>query len=163
MMPSSPTDPGPFQKYLFSGACYVQLGRCYAEYLDLTARSGDAAGYSGLCDRLAGIWEDAFLCQLANASTLPGNPLTALNPELDESIRAHMDAVRATGLAGMTTLLEELKAPEDGPVDFPTFFQNWLAACDAAYAELVRSPAFAQIIGLVTNACIDLVSAGTPD
>ena len=138
----------------------MQLGQSYGDYLDLNSHAGEEAMFSALCDRLSGIWVDAFFRQLTTAALLPGNPLAALNPEIDQSIRAQMDEVRTIGHASMTELLQELTDEASGPADFPRFFQAWVTACDKAYAQLVRSPLFSRLLAQITNACIELASAG---
>ena len=156
-MPQPASDPGPFQKYLFSGASYVQVGECYLAYLKWFSSPQDEVLYGELQHRMVATWDDAFFRQMATASILPGNPWSALSPGFERSILEFADEVKLAGARGMDRLLSELLDGRDEPLDLHSFFQAWATACDSVYGQLVRSPAFSKLLGQVTNACIDRV------
>lgn len=155
-----PTEPGPFQKYLFSGACYVSIGQCYARFVELLERDAAPAAMAELHPRLVEIWQEAFGQQMALAGGLLENPLAGRQPGLDRAMRGFQEEVLAQGREAMESFLETLAGHREHVPDFPEFFQAWAEACDLAYGNLVRSDPFTEMIGLVVNGCIDLAAAG---
>ncbi len=160
-MSLSPTDPGPFQKYLFSGACYIQVGQCYAALLALPLARYDRSVLESLRDNLTAVWQEGFNRQVAAAGTLPGGPWSMLDGELGEEMGALTAEVRAAGTEAMTRLLDEFVDDTGVLPDFPGFFDAWARACDGAYARVVRSDPFADLLGRMVNGCIDWVAAGS--
>ncbi len=158
--PLNPTDPGPFQKYLFSAACYVQVGECYRELLENWGRMNQAAESAGLQDQLTAIWQEAFERQLA----LGGAVLQHLGVDeagnINASIRAVQNQASHAGMEAMQHLVHSLGAGQENPPDFAAFFHSWAVACDKAYADLVRTEDFAKIFALGVNACIERGSPG---
>lgn len=159
-MTSHPTEPGPFQKYLFSGACYVSIGQCYARLVELLERDAVPADLAELQSRLVAVWLEAFDRQMALAGGLLEDPRVSRQPGLEEAVRVFREQVLDTGGEAMDTFLRTLAADRGSIPAFPEFFRSWAEACDGAYDRLVRSAAFAEIIGLVANVCIDLAVEG---
>ncbi len=155
-----PTEPGPFQKYLFSGACYVSIGQCYACYVELLERDVASSAMAELHPRLVEVWQEAFGRQMALAGGLLENPLVSRQPGLDLAMREFRGEMLAQGREAMESFIETLAGNRDHIPDFPEFFQAWAEACDLAYGNLVRSAPFAEMIGLVVNGCIDLAVPG---
>ena len=155
-----PTEPGPFQKYLFSGACYVSIGQCYARLVELLEQDAGPSALAELQPRLVEIWQEAFERQMALAGGLLDNPWVGRQPGLDRAVRGFHGEMLAEGGAAMESFLGTLAGDRNHIPDFPEFFQAWAEACDLAYGNLVRSAPFSEIVGLVVNGCIDLAVPG---
>lgn len=155
-----PTEPGPFQKYLFSAACYVQVGRCYAALLENWPEAVREGGDRDLQRQLAAAWQEAFERQAVMAGGLLDNLRPQGLPAINEDLDSFREQVREAGDVAMQSLLRQLSQdPLDAP-DFITFFRAWAIACDRAYGELVRSDAFAGILGGMINGFVAMVAAG---
>ena len=149
-----PTDPGPFQKYLFSAACYVQVGQCYAEMLknwDLIRRTTES---EQLRDHLTAIWQEALERHLAIGGALIAASDNRQEGVFDANMQAIREQAEATGREAMQVLIHALSQEQEVAPDFVSFFRAWAGACETAYAELIRSEAFALFLAEMINSAI---------
>jgi len=142
--------PSAFSKYLFSGACYVQLGQLYAMVCELGGQQ-EKLNNPELMQQFSHSWRNYVKQQ-------PGFVFADfLGTDLAE------DAVRETTLAGdqreldktlleaFDEFVEALKETEGDGMDFGTFFDIWCVVCDRAYEKLVRTESFSQGLGYAMN------------
>lgn len=160
MTATQPTDPGPFQKYLFSAACYVQVGQCYTELLDNWDRLMRGSAPDDLVQRLAAAWREAFERQMVIAGGLTRLLPADEQAAFDRDVLAFREQADSAGLDAMAEMLDNLPGRDEAPPDFVAFFRTWAIACDGVYAGLVRSEPFAALLGRVVNGCIALHAGG---
>ncbi len=156
-----PAEPGPFQKYLFSGACYVSLGECYTRLVELQGRPAVWSEHTELQTRLTDLWQQIFGQHLAVAGTIGGVPPLAALSGLDAEIQAWQAQAFSRVGASMQSLVEMFLSDPQRPPDFPSFFQAWITACDRDWQHLVHTETFSQIIGRVVNDGLLPATAGT--
>ena len=150
--------PSAFSKYLFSGACYVQLGELYAKVREL---GGDPQTLADpeLLNQFSGIWRDyvsqqpGFVFADFLETGLPQDPdrdhaFSGFQRELKQAINQAFD-----------DFVDALSEVEDDQVDFSTFFDIWCMACDRAYAKLVRTESFSLALGYAMNFLLSYMPA----
>ena len=151
---ANPTDPGPFQKYLFSAASYVQVGECYRgmlEHWDLIRQTAESAK---LQEQLTAVWQEAFERQMALGTALIQSADEAGMTQLAGNLQAIQAQARQVGQEVMHDLIRALGQGQEDAPDFDAFFHAWASACDRAYAELMRTEVFALILAQIINSGI---------
>ena len=150
----NPTDPGPFQKYLFSGACYVQIGQCYA-LVKQAAGNRKIADQAQLTSNLEEIWRSYVGQQFGAFSSLENSAETSdgLNQSW-QSVRDFNREIERLGSEAIENLLSSLQQIDADQLDLQQFFLAWAKSCDQAYSTLVKSDVFAKTIGDVINAML---------
>ena len=154
-----PTDPGPFQKYLFSGACYVQIGQCYA-LVKQAAKQGNVADQAQLRSNLKDIWHSYVGQQFGTLSSLDNNFETSdwLN-QSRQSVMEFNREIERLGSEAIENLLHSLQELDADRLDLQQFFLAWAGSCDQAYNTLVKSDVFAKTIGNVVNTALRVAKA----
>lgn len=148
---ADPTEPGPFQKYLFSGACYVQIGNCYKSIRMMLDNDENIEHSELLIKDLSAIW-NGFLTQQpgpAHANFL--NYLDQQTAPQWKELNALYKEIAAAGSTVTRDFLSSLNKIKADEVDLPQFFIQWASSCDAAYDKLVRSETFSRAMGQFIN------------
>lgn len=147
-----PTDPGPFQKYLFSGACYVQIGQCYASIKQAISEHANLADQEQLRLNLEDIWRTFVGQQFGTFSSLESAADTSHRQSQPlQSVRDFHRDIERLGSEATHDLLSTLQHLDAGQLDLQQFFLAWAKSCDQAYGVLVKSDVFAKAIGDVVN------------
>lgn len=151
---SGPTDPGPFQKYLFSGACYVQVGECYRLLQEILDNSGVPSTNQELQARLAALWHDQALRQSAMMALMPaGNsPLSVLKPGMGLPVEI-LDALTSMGQQATRDMVKQFD-PGGRTTELPdidVFFDLWVKSCSQTYQAFAGSAQFSRALGEAVN------------
>ncbi len=147
-----PTDVGPFQKYLFSGACYVQIGQCYALVKQAVEQGKNFSDNEQLRSRLAAVWQSYVVQQSgAMSSAYAGFDVPDSGGQQWHWVHKLHQEVQQAGIEAMEQLLPVLEQMDSEHLDLQQFFVSWAGACDQAYNRLIRSDAFARAMGEVVN------------
>ena len=147
----NPTDPGPFQKYLFSGACYIKIGQCYSLIKQAIEQGQVLTDNGELEEQLIKLWTDYLLQQ-----TVMAKGPWPTSSQADEiglaSTLNNLDAViRQAGSDAVKELIGQLNKMEAGKHDLNSFFIHWASVCDKAYARMVRTEVFSLALGATIN------------
>ena len=145
------TQPGPFQKYLFSGACYVQLGKCY-QLLDQFFDKGESAtSISELQSELGELW----------LTYLRQHPSFVLVEYIQKenftdkdnlgSLISFYEAIQKMGVGIADQFINSISQSNLQDLDVPGFFKLWARACESGYEQLIRSDECAEAIGFFAN------------
>ena len=166
--PIDSTQPGPFQKYLFSGACYVQIGECYKTVKQLLSEGKRVSGDKELTAKLQSIWR-GFVTQQPGEAFTPF--FTSASQDIGRSNKAHENLYRHIQQAALLITEDFLNAIDNDhldQIDVKQFFIRWASACDRAYQEIVLSEDFSLVFGELINAAIsvhhvpDVTESSTP-
>ncbi len=154
-MRNSPTESGPFQKYLFSSDCYVRLGEYYARLVTLRQPNTASSKQESVQRQFAGIWQEIFDHNLAFTNLLRQSPWASQHAALGQVIHQYEEQVRVLGEQSVQLLVEQVMTESYPIPNFPIFFDAWVEHCDNAWNRLVRTESFAEMIGQIANGCID--------
>ncbi len=153
--PLDSTEPGPFQKYLFSGACYVQIGECY-KLLKVSIARGETIKTSGeLTENLKSIWT-GFLVQQpgALASEISAEGGGQLGQETEALKGIHQNIVQA-GATATDHFLASIVHTDVSTINLKQFFVLWASSCDSAYQQLIWSDSYSRAVGQIVNSTLD--------
>jgi hypothetical protein len=146
-----PTDPGPFQKYLFSGACYIKLGQCYSLVKQAVEQGQDLTNDRALAAQLIDLWTDFLYQQTTVAKELLPDPDQASDTGLASSLENLGAVIQQAGSDSVKELIDELDNIQPDMPGLNDFFIHWASACDKAYATMVQSKAFSLALGATIN------------
>ncbi|MGI9319757.1 MAG: hypothetical protein ACR2QW_20710 [bacterium] len=158
---SNPADPGPFQKYLFSGACYVQIGQCYALVKQAAEQGSMVVDDEQLRLQLLRIWQDYVTQQLGALGSIPVDDANA-NEDVQPWYWSKnlYGEIQRSGAEALQCVLAELEKIESDKLDLQQFFLTWARCCDQGYRHLVNSDVFARAIGEVVNTMLSSAERG---
>ena len=148
------TTPGPFQKYLFSGACYVQIGECYKILTKLLTSDANIDDNRELADNLESIWNNyvtqlpysAITEILRDIETKPGSDWADMESLFSE--------ISSTGKFFTKDFLSSMNNREAKEISLKQFFIQWAYSCDKAYQQLIYSDAYSKAIAKVADTAI---------
>ncbi|MEJ2177038.1 MAG: hypothetical protein P8Y12_03615 [Gammaproteobacteria bacterium] len=156
-----PTDPGPFQKYLFSGACYVQIGQCYALVKQAASQGKLLTNDDRLKANLVEVWNSYVTKQFGELSLLQeGGDNSEDEMQQWRWVNQLHQEVHRAGIEVVQDLLPALARIDSDRLDLKQFFMIWAKSCDLAYARLVKSDVFARALGEITNTMINATVNG---
>ena len=142
--------PSAFSKYLFSGACYVQLGQLYAKVCELGGQQ-EKLNNPELLNQFSDSWRNYVKQQpgFVFADFLgTGLPKDAVR---EATLAGYQRELEKAVLEAFDEFIEALAGIEGDELDFGSFFDIWCVVCDRAYAKLVRTEAFSQGLGYAMN------------
>jgi len=148
----------PFQKYLFSGACYVRVGQCYPSVQRLLEENKDVRNNAELIDKLVAVCTEflrfhpafVFVQCLQSGKSVNGDKWTEIR-ELSENIGN-------IGRRSVEMLLHDLAQRESNEMDVNLFFTRWAKSCDTVYSDWVHSENFSKIVGDAVNTILRATS-----
>ena len=140
-----PAQPGPFVKYLFSGACYVRIAECYKLYRKMLGARVDERDRESARQALSAELLEAWQAYLG-ALNLAGVSTADSNPQGSYPWQGLNREIHGSGRAAMVTFSEAVARDREA-LDFQSFFNHWLRSCEDAHSALIRSDAFGQALG----------------
>lgn len=145
----------PFDKYLYSGAFYVQAANTYrlmSEWFDKTEPEQKEA--------LLGIIRDSWLqsttlpySSVLSSMGLPAKPAQAAVPQ--EMIDPGQIIARAAPRI-VDEVVDRISNCTHEILTLPVFIEIWVEACAKAHAELIRSEEFIECMTDIINRAIKI-------
>ncbi|MXZ80527.1 MAG: hypothetical protein F4Z15_03990 [Gammaproteobacteria bacterium] len=135
-MGTIPTNP--FDKYLYSGAFYIQAADCYRLVLQWLEH-GNPEADGAILGSISEIWMRSTLLSYSVALTGAGLSGEGADSKLETRMAELQSIVAGFGPGIVSEVLSQVSAQPGGPPSLQEFFEIWTAACAKAHAELLNS------------------------
>jgi len=149
------TIPAPYHKYLYSGACYIQMGQCYAVVNRSFQKGSDLQTDKDVCREILGLWNNFVDFQL-NAWKRPTiePEESALSAQL-EQIEKLGSEVASIGEKITRNFITELNKEGLEQMSLNTFFKIWATTCSESYATFIRSDSISRLLDSSLNSALE--------
>ena len=149
------TIPAPFHKYLYSGACYIQIGQCYAIASRAYHKGFDLQTDEEFCREILGLWNNFVELQLA-AWKRPAIELkqSALSVQLEQIDNLGAE-IASIGENVTRDFIAALKLEGLEQMDLNTFFRIWTVTCSESYAAFIRSDTVSRLLASTLNSVLE--------
>lgn len=140
----------PFDKYLYSGAFYIQAADCYRLVLQWLEH-GDPEADGAILRSISEIWMRSTF--LVHPVVLTGAGLSGegVDSKLETRMAELQNVVAGFGPGIASEVLSQVSARPDGPPGLQEFLEIWTAACAKAHAELLSSDAVIDSVTGMVN------------
>ena len=149
--------PEPFNKYLYSGACYIQIAECYKLIHQWLKVENELNLEERIITELREAWLQLFYANFPVAMTKlsPDITRTAMSAKEEEIL---FKALSNYGTQIATELLSKISDDAMEESGLTSFFRMWAASCSKAYADLIRSDTLIKSVTKTLNKSLDCMS-----
>jgi len=149
------TIPAPFHKYLYSGACYIQMGQCYA-VVDRSFQQGlDLQTDKDVCREILGLWNNFVEFQLTawkRPVIVSGESTLSAQLEQIEELGSEFTSI---GESITQEFIAELIKGGPEQMNLNAFFKLWATTCSDSYATFIRSDSISRLLDSALNSALE--------